>query len=263
MKFAGNPSLSDSQTAEARWVDRVDAERAVREVEVRLRIEERTDSVGIAVQCSLVDDLPEAERDDGEVVPPKSKRRQADEHAGDGGDDRGDEDDEPDRDVDPADSGLDADRAELEVDRVEVRRGEPCRRVGADRVEGDIAEIEQTRVADDHVQPDRHHREDDDRDHRVHVREGLEDGNLEQHVGSVELVRPQDRVGEGNPQHGQRQSDPPSTPRQQVEGVHDREESEQRRVRRHPRRPRDHEHERSDHERRDGPLQERRLRLPA
>ncbi len=82
----------------------------------------------------------------------------------------------------PADPGVYADRAELEVDRVrgEMRRGEPGRRIGADRVEGDVAEIEQARVADDDVQPDRHHREDDDRDHRVHVREGLEDRDLEQ-----------------------------------------------------------------------------------
>ena len=90
-----------------------------------------------------------------------------------------------------------------------MRRGEPGSDVGADRVEGDVAEIEQTRVADDDVQPDRHHREDRDRDHRVHVRKCLEDRNLEQGVGSGQLVRPQDRVGEGDGQHGQRQRDPP------------------------------------------------------
>ncbi len=163
----------------------------------------------------------------------------------------------------PADALRHADRAELEVDRGEVRRGEPGRRVGADRVERDIAEIEQARVADDHVEADRHHREDDDRDHRVHVREGLEDRNLEQDVRSVELVRPQDRVGDGNPEHRQRERDAPNSRRHQIQDVHDREQSEHRRVRRYPRRPRQQEHERGDHDRRQCPLQQRRLRLPA
>ena len=44
-------------------------------------------------------------------------------------------------------------------DLVELLRGEPARRVRADRVERDVAEVEQARVADDHVEADRHRRE--------------------------------------------------------------------------------------------------------
>ena len=39
----------------------------------------------------------------------------------------------------------------------ELRRREPGGRVRADRVEGDVAEVEQARVADDDVQTERHH----------------------------------------------------------------------------------------------------------
>ena len=59
----------------------------------------------------------------------------------------------------------DADRAEVDVDRRharrvrtgEVRRREPRRAVCADGEERDVAEVEQPRVAHDHVQPERHH----------------------------------------------------------------------------------------------------------
>ena len=72
----------------------------------------------------------------------------------------------PDRDVDAADAREHADGAEVDVDRRqaggdvgtrEVRRREPGGAVGADGEERDVAEIEQPRVADDHVQAERHH----------------------------------------------------------------------------------------------------------
>ena len=97
MKSAGNPSLS-SNAAEARRVDRVDAERAVREVEIR----PYRDVVGVAHE--LRDDLAEAERDDREVVPTQSQGRQADQDAGDGGEDPGDDEDDPDREWIPGTS---------------------------------------------------------------------------------------------------------------------------------------------------------------
>ena len=66
----------------------------------------------------------------------------------------------------PTASEPSADRAEMEGDLAEVEGGKPGRRVRADRVEGDVAEVEQARVADDDVQADRHHRE-DEHDHHV------------------------------------------------------------------------------------------------
>ena len=55
----------------------------------------------------------------------------------------------------------------LDRDLIELLGGEPAGRVGTDGVERDVAEVEETRVADDHVQADRHRREDDHHDHRV------------------------------------------------------------------------------------------------
>ena len=65
--------------------------------------------------------------------------------------------DEPDRDVDPGRSRSDSGIAEEERVVRELRRGEPAGDVGAHRVEGDVAEVEQPGVADDDVQAERHH----------------------------------------------------------------------------------------------------------
>ena len=89
----GQADVRREPAAEPRRVDRVDAERAVREVEVRLVVDERRDPVRVAVQRRLVDDLAEAERDDGEVVTAQPQRRQADQDAGDRGDARADQED--------------------------------------------------------------------------------------------------------------------------------------------------------------------------
>ena len=79
--------------AEARRVDGIDAEGAVREVEARLVVDERRDPVRVTVQRRLVDDLAEAERDDREVVAAQPQRRQADQDAGNRRDAAADEED--------------------------------------------------------------------------------------------------------------------------------------------------------------------------
>ncbi len=152
----------------------------------------------------------------------------------------------------PPTPGRHADGAEVEVDRGvseqirtrEVRRGEPRHGVGTDGVEGDVAEVEQARVADDHVQADGHDREEDDGDHRVHGREVSEQRNLEQPVLAVQLVGPDDRIEDGEREHGQRQRDPPHRPGQQVEDVGDRQDDDRRRMRRYAQHPCDQHHER-------------------
>ena len=61
-----------------------------------------------------------------------------------------------------------------------VLRREPGHRVRADRVEGDVAEVEQPGVADDDVQAERHHDVDEHRHAGVDARERAEDRHLEQ-----------------------------------------------------------------------------------
>ncbi len=88
---------------------------------------------------------------------------------------------------------IDPDRSEVPRRGGELLGGEPGSRVGAHRVEGDVAEIEQPGVADDDVQADGHHDEDEHVDagrdvrphaehrHREHLVlvEGIEDGEEE------------------------------------------------------------------------------------
>ena len=146
----------------------------------------------------------------------------------------------------------------------EVRRREPGRRVGADGVEGDVAEVEQPGVADDHVQADRHHREEDDRDHRVHARERLEDRDLEQRVRARSARRPR---GTGRQPRCARTVSGSANlrilGRQQVEDVGDREQDHRRRMRRDAEQPGEEDHDAprsraaAAHARRNG------LRMPA
>ncbi len=82
-------------------------------------------------------DLPEAERNDGEVVAAKAKRRGAEQDSKERGDERRDKEQKPERDVD-----------------AELRRRKDGERVGADGKEGGIAEVEQACVADHDVQPE-------------------------------------------------------------------------------------------------------------
>ena len=70
MKFAGSPSLSDSQPPKPGGSTGLMPNAPFVRLKSVLGVEERADPVGVAVQRSLVDDLPEAERHDGEVVAP-------------------------------------------------------------------------------------------------------------------------------------------------------------------------------------------------
>src|SRR6266550_506411 len=97
--------------AEARGVDRTDAERSVREVEAL---------DAIRVPDELRDDLPEAQRHDRQVVTTQPERRQADQDPPDGGEERGAKQDEPDRDVDPVLLSADPDRTEVEPHLLEL-----------------------------------------------------------------------------------------------------------------------------------------------
>src|SRR3970282_2015168 len=83
--------LAEDERAEAERIDGADAEGAVREVEA--------DPLLVGVAHELRDDLPEAERHDGEVVAAEPERGQADEDADHRREDAGDGEDEPHRDV--------------------------------------------------------------------------------------------------------------------------------------------------------------------
>src|SRR6185437_2327167 len=90
------------------------------------------------------DDLAEAQRHDREVVAAQLQRRRAEEDAEEARDRGPDRKDGPPREVD-----------------IEVRRGEERIGVRAHRVEGDVAEVEKPREADDDVEPEREEREED------------------------------------------------------------------------------------------------------
>ena len=66
---------------------------------------------------------------------------------------------------------VETDRSEVDVLLRELVRREPARHVGADRVERDVAEVEQAGVAHDEVQAEGHDREDHHHDHRREPRE--------------------------------------------------------------------------------------------
>ena len=87
----------------------------------------------------------------------------------------GHDEDEPERDMDAGRIPVDPDRAEVKAHLLELARGEPARHIGARRVERDVAEVEQAGVADDDVQADGHHREDENDHHRAELREEVSD----------------------------------------------------------------------------------------
>ena len=83
-------------------------------------------------------DLTEAKRDDGKVVAAQLERRRAEQQAEERGEPSADRQDHPERQV-----------------QIEMRAREERVRVGADRVKGDVAEVEQPGEADDNVQSER------------------------------------------------------------------------------------------------------------
>ena len=64
---------------------------------------------------------------------------------------------------------------EVNRDVLELERRQPAGRVGAGGVERHVPEVEQARVADDDVQAERHHREDEHDDHRARPRDEVAD----------------------------------------------------------------------------------------
>ena len=151
----------------------------------------------VAVTRDLRDDLAEAERHDREVVAAKAKRRQADQHADERSHEPGGGQDQPDRDVKARARRRDADRAEVDPVSGKLGRREPAGHVGAHRVERDVAEVQQARVAHDDVQAEGHHREDQHHDHRVHPRARAEDRRPEQ-------MRVVERVQDGEHEEDER-----------------------------------------------------------
>ena len=99
----------------------------------------------VPVEEDEPDDLAEGERDDGEIVAAQPEHREAEDHP------PGRREDAGERQADP--------EAPAEI------VGEEREGIGADRVEGDIAEIEEAGIADDDVQAPAEHRigEHDDR----------------------------------------------------------------------------------------------------
>ncbi len=199
--------------SEAHPVDAVEPERAVREVEP---------GEVVAVADELGDDLPEPERDDREVVAAQAEGRDPDQDAEHGGEDRSEHDHEPRRDVDPrrslADGAAEDQRERMAVAPCELLRGEPARDVGAGREEGDVAEVEQTGVADHEVEPEAHHGERGDHERRRHVRQPVRE-RVREEVVVEDRVEDQQRPDDDRheplspvPGHERVESDSPSRP---------------------------------------------------
>ena len=103
-----------------------------------LRNAVRSAGDALPVEQHEADDLAEGERDDGEIVAAQPQHRKAEQDAPERGEDAGERQADPER--------------QLEV------RGEQRVGIGADRVERDVAEIEQAGEADHDVEaPAEHH----------------------------------------------------------------------------------------------------------
>ena len=135
--------------AEAGWIDGRDPVRPVREVEA---------GQVVPVPGYLGEDLAEAEGDYRQVVAAQTERGQPDHDPDEGGHDPREQEQDPDRDMDPGDTGADADVPEVDVVLRELNRCEPGRRVRTHGVERDVAEVEESRPADDDVQAEREQR---------------------------------------------------------------------------------------------------------
>ena len=132
--------LAEGDAEDRDLVDAGDAFRAVRDVDRRVEVVHED-----------ADDLAEAERDDREIVAAQLQRRRAEQHAGAAGDQGAERDHHPPRRVQAARKR----RRDRREGVGQLRRGEQAEHVGADRVEGDVAEVEQAGVADDDVEAER------------------------------------------------------------------------------------------------------------
>ena len=153
----------------------------------------------LAVDRDTVDDLAEGERDDRDVVAAQPQRRQPDQRAEPGGDHDRDHQDQDEVQVDPDQVRRRADEASTWMWPLK-KNSEPNQpaRVGAERVERDVAEVEQAGEADDDVEPQRHHRVGERGDRRVQEPAAL--GEQER---------------EHDPEHDQRAGQRPGRPRRQ------------------------------------------------
>ena len=114
------------------------------------------------------DDLAEGERDDREVVAAQPQHRKAEQDAPERGEDAGDRQQHPERprpelvEID-GEVGIFGD----EGDERQAVLGEQREGIGADRVEGDVAEVEQAGEADHDVEPPAEHHVDQDLDAEI------------------------------------------------------------------------------------------------
>ena len=135
------------------------------------------------------DDLAEGERDDREVVAAQPQHREAEQDAPERRQHAGDRQQHPER---PRSKLIEIDGEvrifRRERDERQAVLGEQREGIGADRVEGDVAEIEQAREADHDIEAPAEHHVDQDLD--------------------AEIVDPFDRaLGAGKPEHHQRIDD--------------------------------------------------------
>ncbi len=132
------------------------------------------------------DDLAEGERDDREVVAAQPQHREPEQDAPERGEHAGDRQQHPER---PRPELVEIDGEERifrhEGDERQAVLGEQRERIGADRVEGDVAEVEQAGEADHDIEAPAEHHVDQDLD--------------------AEIVDPFDRaLGAEEPEHHQR-----------------------------------------------------------
>jgi hypothetical protein len=109
--------------------------------------------VNLPVDQHDADDLAEAQRDDREIVAAQAQHREAEQHAEEGG------------------QGCRRAAGRCQKDRSKLRRQQRVG-IGADRVEGDVAEIEQAGEADDDVQAPAEH---DVGQHQVSITRRIDD----------------------------------------------------------------------------------------
>ena len=156
-----------------RRVDRVDAERPAGQVGV-----DELDRPELEVHVDEVleddrDDLAEAEGHDREVVAAQAQRRRAEQRAEDGRHAGGQPDDDPERDVDPRDGpGAAVAKWKLMPSAPQCGEARNAAVYAPERVERDVAEVQQPGEADDDVQPQRQRGEDEHEDHDRVVGEG-------------------------------------------------------------------------------------------
>ena len=121
--------LRERDAADFDRVDQVDALRAVGDVDRRVQVVQEN-----------ADDFTEAQRDDREVVPAQPERGRAQQHAEDTSGRRAERQQHPERQMD-----------------AEMGRGEQRVEIGAEREERHVAQVEQSREADDDIESQREH----------------------------------------------------------------------------------------------------------